>query len=80
MLSNHIAGYVDEARELLWKIKSSEITGIMKSYAGKVPAPLTSQFENRASRSAAIEKKTCRLSMANTLFPSGKLDQFAVLP
>ena len=69
-----LADYVVEAKEILFHITPSKIQKTMASFEAVVPAPMTSQFADQISKGKAIERKASRLSMANTLIPSGKVN------
>ena len=44
----------------------------MESYESMAPKPLTSQYENKATREEAVEKIKRQKVMQRALYPSGK--------
>ena len=69
-----IANYGVEAKEVLFKIKLQNFKEIMACIEAEIPAPMSSQFVDRIIKTKASEKKASRLSIANALIPSGKVE------
>ena len=69
-----IANYIVEAKEMLFKIKLQNLKELMACIEAEIPAPMSSQFEDRIGKTKASEKKASRLSIASALIPSGKVE------
>ena len=50
----------------------AEMTETRKTYEGKAPDPLNSQYPNRRAREEAIEHQDERRQKTSVLFPPGK--------
>ena len=61
-----------DIKEVLFTLPHDQLVEISNKYKGMTPKPLSSQFENRASREQAITKHNKRKKMeAAQLFPRG---------
>ena len=58
-------------RQVLFSSSEESLEKIKTTYKKRVPAPLSSQFENRATRDEAIRKTAARKRKVAELFPSG---------
>ena len=69
-----IENYIIEAKEMLLKLKLQNCKENMACIEAEIPAPMSSQFVDRIGKAKASEKKASRLSIANALIPSGKVE------
>ena len=64
--------YVEQIKEVLLSMHTSDRSEIMEKYAKKVPESLTAQFSERREKSAAIQRQTERRSLQASMYPSSK--------
>ena len=57
----HIATYIFEAKEMLFKIKLQNCKETMAFVEVEIPAPMSSQFTDRIGKSKASEKESIQV-------------------
>ena len=66
------AEYVDILKSLVFNSPLETLKATMAKHEAEVPAPLTSQFTERANRSDAIKTWESRRMKATELYPAGQ--------
>jgi hypothetical protein len=72
---NLFSGYVDNIKQLLLSLEKAKFEEICKEHEKAVPKPLTTQFDERLSKSEAVKKHIEKKNAEKTTaaFPTSKI-------